>query len=347
MLQSHDFVKKEEQHSNDFIEEEMFNFSYPERTQNLSSYEYLSPCTSTKREADSQELASIEEVLHYLNYDYPTRTEELLCTEECPPPTIAVTTPSATYVDIYMRIKERWKSLRAMIDTGATINLCPYSLIKGKWIPIKPVSILSFSNSHELSKIAPEEEIMIGHSKLVIPFFASPLENGPVILSMPFLDSIGPITICHESVHYFPGNKLSILPRIDPYKSSRCQCHTNLMICNNQRKNGPSKIKEQEFIRRPNDHGKTSKPVFKLVRGLIPECYDSGGNLFSSKKLMALYRKDSFIKHLTQMYQIELQNVWQHSSVLMQRLLNQFGQAYESLLEENNEEETELENDMW
>ena len=95
----------------------------------------------------------------------------------------------------------------------------------------------------------------------------------------------------------------------------------------------------QKFIRRANNHGRTNKAVYKRVDDLIPGCYDSGGILFSSKSLMALYRRDSHVKSLVQIHAEKLKCIWQHSVPLLRCLSNSFAFQYETLSKELDDED--------
>eukprot|EP01018_Ginkgo_biloba_P021239 Gb_25969 [translate_table: standard] len=63
-------------------------------------------------------------------------------------------------------------------------------------------------------------------------------------------------------------------------------------------------------------------------------CYDSGGILFSSKSLMALYRHDPHVKSLVQNHTEKLKCMWQHYLPLLCYLSNSFASQYETLSEE-------------
>eukprot|EP01018_Ginkgo_biloba_P025808 Gb_16738 [translate_table: standard] len=90
----------------------------------------------------------------------------------------------------------------------------------------------------------------------------------------------------------------------------------------------------QKFIRRANNHGRTNRAVYKCVDDLIPDCYDSGGILFSNKSLMALYRRDPHVKSLVQNHAEKLKCISQHFVPLLRCLSNSFTSQYETLSEE-------------
>eukprot|EP01018_Ginkgo_biloba_P020883 Gb_14120 [translate_table: standard] len=95
----------------------------------------------------------------------------------------------------------------------------------------------------------------------------------------------------------------------------------------------------QKFIRQADNHGRTNRAVYKRVDDLIPDCYDSGGILFNSKTLMALYRRDPHVKSLVQNHAEKLKCIWQHSVPLLRCLYNSFASQYETLSEELNDDD--------
>eukprot|EP01018_Ginkgo_biloba_P034607 Gb_05161 [translate_table: standard] len=258
-----------------------------------------------------------------------------------------VLVPSAVYISLQILTKDGWKPFEAMIDTGATINMSPSSLFSN-WLKIEPVPIMTFNNSSQLTNVVLNDPILIGQQSLTTSFFASPMPKSLIILSMPFLDSIGPILICEKTVHLFPNQKLNIIPRIDPYLSARCQCHMEYML-NSRRDTGEVIVKrirnkEERFLQRENSHGRTGNIILKRITDLPENCYDSGGILFSSTSLMALYRKDSFITTLISAYKIYLFSIWTTSCALMRRLSNKLCSLYEDLHElQEWDDETERE----
>eukprot|EP01018_Ginkgo_biloba_P018290 Gb_22418 [translate_table: standard] len=95
----------------------------------------------------------------------------------------------------------------------------------------------------------------------------------------------------------------------------------------------------QRFILRANNHGRTGKHVHKLIEDLIPNYYDSGGILLSSKKFMALYRCDPLVAKLINDYQDELHCIWIHSVSLFRCLSNSFLSQYATLPDELEEDD--------
>eukprot|EP01018_Ginkgo_biloba_P031669 Gb_11004 [translate_table: standard] len=98
-------------------------------------------------------------------------------------------------------------------------------------------------------------------------------------------------TPSHAKRTFFKHNQLSMKEKIIP----RTLLSKNPIL--------PSR---EYMLQRINSHGQTGKPVLKRISDLPEHCYDSGGILFSSKALMALFIKDSFIKNIILSYKIYL-----------------------------------------
>eukprot|EP01018_Ginkgo_biloba_P011619 Gb_40223 [translate_table: standard] len=113
-------------------------------------------------------------------------------------------------------IEETWSE-----DECATLNLCIPFMFQDEWKTItQPIESTTFNDNLYINQVLYNIQLKIGNTILKINFFDAHDPSSMLMLVMPFLDSIGPITISLDSFHCYPDGPKSIdltHPRMDKY----------------------------------------------------------------------------------------------------------------------------------
>lgn len=124
-------------------------------------------------------------------------------------------TNNLLYIPVSMQVKNSWIDLDAFIDTGGSNNLARPSLFKGLWKPLQNILISkTIGGTVNLTHYVDNISLKISCNIVKISAIQHYNPSASLILGMPFINSIFPMTISEDKVIFNFKKQAISIPRL-------------------------------------------------------------------------------------------------------------------------------------
>nr|AXB54821.1 polyprotein [Pinus nigra virus 1] len=126
-----------------------------------------------------------------------------------------VKTDSLIYIPVQVQVKNEWVSVDAFVDTGGSNNLARPSLFKPLWKPLKNILVSeTIGGSVQLTHYVDNISLKVGGSIVKISAIQHYDPSASLMLGMPFINSVLPVTISQDKLIINMKKKAISVPRL-------------------------------------------------------------------------------------------------------------------------------------
>ena len=126
-----------------------------------------------------------------------------------------VKTNSLIYISVQVQVKNEWIYVDAFIDTGGSNNLARPSLFKSLWKPLQNILVFeTIGGSVSLTHYVDNIPLKVGGSIVKISAIQRFNPSASLMLRMPFLNSVLPVTISQDKLIINLKKKAIIVSRL-------------------------------------------------------------------------------------------------------------------------------------